>query len=108
MFITRLAILTVIIGISKVYASTSSAWAIHDKDFIKFCLTKSTLKEKKTIGQRVDFDDNAAMSAILISGRYYLKENDFIKTAELCLYNRSTGRIYIEEIGKFPALEEGK
>ncbi|BEO88459.1 MULTISPECIES: hypothetical protein [Serratia] len=73
---------------TQALASSPDAWTKHDADVKAACINASGLKNAKTLGDIVLFEDNVG-SALLLEGTYSSKMNKAQRERKLCLYERT-------------------
>ena len=83
------------------YASTPEAWSAFDEEVLRACVAASSLKGAQAAGTRIDFDDQAGVSALLLSGHYAQPRMHNKPGAELCLFDRRSRKAVVTEADQF-------
>jgi hypothetical protein len=78
-------------------ASTTQAWAEHDKRVASSCLKATTLKQARIASTPAQFDDRVGYTAVLVQGRYPQAHMKNQPGAELCLYHRQSRKAFVTE-----------
>ena len=91
------ALAALLLGTTSARASSSEAWAGHDKTLLSNCLQASTLKNPKPAGTPALFDDSIGYTALLIKGTYPQKFMNNKTGIELCLYHRASQKAVVSE-----------
>ena len=71
-------------------ASTPEAWSAYQQEVAKACVAASVLRHARVAGERVDFDDDAGLSVLLIAGEYPQPHMKNQRGRELCLFDKHT------------------
>ena len=80
-------------------ASTTGAYAALDKASVKACITASGFLNAK-ISAATRFSDETGYDARTVSGTYPQKHMKGAKGQMLCLYNRKTKQVEVQELVK--------
>lgn len=92
----RLALLGTVVllidiaAINIAHASTSAAWAAHEKEVVSACAAASNLRDAKPGGSLVDFDDRVGYTAVVIEGHYPQPHMKNQRGRVLCLFDKRT------------------
>lgn len=92
-----------VLAVSDAPASTPAAWTAFDQEVLRACVAASTLKDPQAAGSRVDFDDQAGVSLLLLTGHYSQPRMHNKPGAELCLFDRRTRKAVVTEADHFVA-----
>src|SRR5579863_6265123 len=84
-------------GASVAPASTPEAWSAYQQEVVKTCVAASLLRHARAAGERVDFDDDVGLSALLIAGEYSQPHMRGQRGRELCLFDKHTRRARIAD-----------
>ena len=79
-----------LVGASVAPASTPQAWSAYQQEVVKTCLAASSLRHARAAGERIDFDDEVGLSALLIAGEYPQPHMKSQRGRELCLFDKRT------------------
>jgi hypothetical protein len=79
-----------LLGASVASASTPEAWSAYQQEVVKTCVAASSLRGAHAAGERIDFDDDVGLSALLIAGDYPQPHMKNQHGRELCLFNKYT------------------
>ncbi len=79
-----------VFGASVAPASTPEAWSAYQQEVVKTCVAASSLRHARAAGERVDFDDDVGLSALLIAGEYAQPHLKGQRGRELCLFDKHT------------------
>jgi hypothetical protein len=77
-------------GASVAPASTPEAWSAYQQEVVKTCVAASSLRHARAAGERIDFDDDVGLSALLIAGEYPQPHMKGQHGRELCLFDKRT------------------
>lgn len=81
-------------------ASSDDAWAAHDQAVVEQCQQASQFPDAAPAGDPVLFDDEVGMTALLIQGHYPQTHMNGQAGQELCLFQRSSQKVYITDADK--------
>lgn len=84
----------------QAHGSSDDAWAAHDQAVVEQCQQASQFADAAPAGDPVLFDDEAGMTALLIQGHYPQNHMNSQAGQELCLYQRSSQKVYITDADK--------
>lgn len=85
-------------------ASSDAAWKSHDLRVNTLCLAASKLEEPQAISQPLAYPDKIGYSALLIEGRIPKSKPNLLALGdnnirrELCLYQRKTRKVTVQEL----------
>ena len=77
-------------------ASTPAAWAELQRRVERSCIQASGLLQPR-VSSMIVFDDRSGAAALLVTGRLPRSQAKGVSTAKLCLYDRKTKRVALEE-----------
>ncbi|HEX8469304.1 MAG TPA: hypothetical protein VF620_16030 [Allosphingosinicella sp.] len=77
-------------------ASTPAAWAELQRRVERGCIQASGLVQPR-VSNMIVFDDRSGAVALLVTGRLPQRQAKGASTAKLCLYDRGTKRVAMEE-----------
>ncbi|CAH0201402.1 hypothetical protein [Pseudomonas brassicacearum] len=97
MNIRLLTLLGLTVLASQAHASSTDAWAAHDKAVLASCIKASGLKSAEPVGSAAQFDDRVGYTALLLQGQYPQKHMKGAIGTELCLYRKKTKTAYVTE-----------
>lgn len=90
-------LILLILGIASVaHASSSDAWAKLDADSAKACITASGFTKAK-VSPSTHFSDDAGYDVRVVSGIYPQKHMKGAAGKMLCLYERKSKRVEVQE-----------
>ena len=72
----------------SVQASSPDAWAAHKAEVVAKCKQASGLKNPRLVGQLIEYDDSAGITAALIAGVYPQPHMRQQPGRSLCLFDR--------------------
>lgn len=79
-------------------ASSSDAWAEHEKAVAEACVAASGLKDAKPHTGLILFDDSVGYDAMVIEGEYPQEHMKGEHGAMLCLYNKAEAKAVASEL----------
>lgn len=77
-------------------ASTPAAWAELERRVERSCIQASGLLQPR-VSSMIVFDDRSGAVALLVTGRLPQRQAKGASTTKLCLYDRGTRRVALEE-----------
>ena len=79
-------------------ASSSDAWAEHEKAVNDACVAASGLTDARPVSQIAMFDDSVGYDALLITGGYPQEHMKGQTAMMICLYNKAEGKASVSEL----------
>ena len=83
-----LVTLTALGASPSVRASSPDAWVAHKAEVVAKCKQASGLKNPRLVGQLIEYDDSAGITAALIAGVYPQPHMRQQPGRSLCLFDR--------------------
>jgi hypothetical protein len=77
-------------------ASTPAAWAELQRRVERGCIQSSGLLQPR-VSSMIVFDDRSGAVALLVTGRFPQRQAKGASGTKLCLYDRKTRRVALEE-----------
>lgn len=77
-------------------ASTPAAWAELERRVERSCIQASGVLQPR-VSNMIVFDDRSGAVALLVTGRLPQRQAKGASTTKLCLYDRKTKRVALEE-----------
>ena len=103
----RVLMLTALLAGAPLAASTPAKYAKLDARSIRACATASGFKDAK-LGKPVRFSDTLLVDARVVSGIYPQRHMKGALGTMLCLYNRKTRSVEVQEIALPVAVADTK
>ncbi|MBB3952602.1 hypothetical protein [Aureimonas jatrophae] len=100
--VTSAIVLAAISSIQPARASSDEAWRAFDAKVTKACLAASGIRNARP-SVIVGFDDRVGMVAMLVSDR-----TKGSTMGKLCLYNKKTGKAFVDDAGMWAAPPQPK
>ena len=79
-------------------ASSSDAWAEHEKAVNDACVAASGLTDARPLSQIAMFDDSIGYDALLITGGYPQEHMKGQTAMMICLFNKADGKASVSEL----------